>query len=106
MATVSQLPGVLNISLVRGDEFSTLVDFDVALTGYTFSAQVYSVLTGETLATPTVTAVNLATGQVNVSLQESQTASMRAGTYGWRLVWVAPGSAQRTALEGVFEVTT
>jgi hypothetical protein len=104
MATISQLPGKLNLDLVRGDEFATLVDFSINVTGYTFSASVYSTITGSTVITPTVSVVSAATGQVNVGISEAQSEAVAPGTYLWRLSWVAPGSATRTALEGVCEV--
>ena len=105
MAQVPQMPGRLDIGpFIRGDEYGTTIDVSINLTGYTLSAKVYSLLTGETLATPTLTAISLASGQVNVGLSEVQTSSLPAGTYGFRLEWVAPGSAKRTALGGMCEV--
>lgn len=103
-AVAENLPGSLNLALRRGDEFGTLVDFSVPLTGYSFTAQVFSTFTGATIATPTVTAVDLSAGQVNVGMTELQTAALQAGTYGWRLIWVAPGNVTRTALQGFVEV--
>lgn len=104
MPTVSTTPGSLNVTVQQGDELSQLLDFSVALTGYTFAAEVVSPLTGATLATPTVTAVDLTAGQVNLSMTEAQTAALVVGSYLWRMVWIAPGSVRRTALEGILEV--
>lgn len=104
MATVSTLPGTLNVTVKQGDELSQLVDFSVDLTGYTFTSEVVSAITGATVATITVSSVNLAAGQVNISAAESVTEDLARGSYLWRLIWVAPGSARRTALEGIFEV--
>jgi hypothetical protein len=104
MATVSTLPGTLNITIKRGDELSQLLDFSIALTGYTFSAEVVSAITYATVATPTVSAVNLSTGQLNLAMSESQTSAIDPGSYLWRLIWTAPGTVRRTALEGVLEV--
>jgi hypothetical protein len=52
-----------------------------------------------------VTAVNLATGQVNVGISAANAANVPAGTYLWRLVWTPPAGDARTALEGIWEVT-
>lgn len=103
MATVSTTPGQLNISQKRGDELSQLLDFSINLTGYTFEAEIVSAITGATVAEPTVSAINLATGQINLSMQESTTLSVPPGSYLWRLIWTAPGSSRRTALEGIYE---
>lgn len=103
-AVAANLPGQLNLALRRGDEYGTLVDFSINLTGYSFVAQVYSAFTGATIVTPTVTAVDLSAGQVNVGLSELQTSALDAGTYSWRLIWTAPGNVTRTALTGFVEV--
>jgi hypothetical protein len=104
MATASQTPGELNIAFRKGDEYGTLIDFSIDLTGYTFAAEVVSAVTGSTLVEPTVSIVSAASGQVNLALSEAQTAGLAAGSYLWRMIWVGPGTATRTALEGVCEV--
>lgn len=103
-AVVDTLPGRLNLALVQGDELGQLLDFDVTLSGYSFQAEVRSTVTGDQVVAMTVTGVNLSAGQVNVSLTETQTAALAAGSYSWRLSWTAPGSVKRTAIEGVLEV--
>jgi len=104
MATAASLPGTLNIAFRRGDEYGTLIDFSIPLSSYAFSSEIVSAITGSTLVTPTVTVVSAADGQVNLSLTEAQTASLAAGSYLWRMIWVGPGTTTRTALEGVCEV--
>ena len=103
-AVVDTLPGRLNLALVQGDELGQLLDFSVSLAGHTFQSAVYSTVTGDQVVAMTVTGVNLSAGQVNVSLTETQTAALAAGSYSWRLSWTAPGSVKRTAIEGVLEV--
>jgi hypothetical protein len=104
MATASTLPGSLNLSVKAGDELSQLVDFSISLTGYTFTAEVVSAITYGQVAAITVSGVNLATGQVNLGMSETTTAAIAPGSYLWRLIWTAPGTVRRTALEGVLEV--
>ncbi len=104
-ALAAQVPGRLDLAFRRGDEYATLLDFSVDLTGYTFAAAITSRLTGATVATPTLTAVNLANGQVNLSLTEVQTAALAAGDYAWSMTWAAPGAVTRTALAGIVEVS-
>ena len=105
MATVSATPGVLNITVKRGEAVSQLLDFSIALTGYTFAAEIVSAVTFSTVTAMTVTSVNLATGQINVGLSAATAANVAAGTYLWRLVWTPPAGNARTALEGIWEVT-
>jgi hypothetical protein len=104
MATVSTLPGTLNVTVKHGDELAQLVDFSIDLTGYAFEAEVVSAITGLEVGELSVSAVNLATGQVNLSMTETVCLAIAPGSYLWRLIWTAPGTVRRTALEGIFEV--
>jgi hypothetical protein len=104
-STYSQLPGQLGLSLRRGDELGTTIDFSpTTMTGYTVSAVITSLVTGSTVAAFQTTLTNAAAGIVNIALTEQQTAALPVGTYGWRLEWDAPGSVRRTALQGLVEV--
>lgn len=103
MATAEQTPGRLDLKFRRGDAFSTMIDFSITLVGKTLSAQILSAVTGQLVATPTITAVDLATGQVNLSLTVQQTQALAAGSYSWVFKW-AEGVGVRTALEGYVEV--
>jgi len=105
MATVSATPGTLNVIVKQGQAVSQLLDFSISLVGYTFSAEIVSAVTYATVSALTVTAVDLATGQVNVGLSAASAANVAAGTYLWRLVWTPAAGNARTALEGIWEVT-
>jgi hypothetical protein len=94
----------MNLAFRKSGDFATLIDFNVSLASYSVSATVTSLVTGATVIPFTTTLVDAAAGQVSVSLTDTQTASLAAGTYGWQLDWTAPGSVQRTALSGTVEV--
>jgi Flp pilus assembly protein TadG len=105
MSIYSQLPGTMNLAFKRANDFGTLIDFDgTTLVGYTVTATVTSLVTGATVMPFTTSITDASAGQVNISLTDTQTASLPAGTYGWQLDWTAPGSVQRTALSGTVEV--
>ena len=104
MALYEQLPGSLSISIVQGDEFGTVVDFDLNMTGYDTNAEIYSLVDGSTIFTMTTSFVSAAVGTVNVSMTEAETGDLSVGTYGWRLKWQASGSVIRTALTGIMEI--
>lgn len=105
MPSAADMPGYLAIGFRRGDSYGTLVDFSINVTGHTWDATVYSFPTGVAVLEPTVSVVNAAAGQVNVSFTHEQTAALAAGTYGWRLESTAPGDVRRTYIAGVCEVT-
>lgn len=104
MATVFATPGTLNLIVKQGQAVSQLLDFSISLTGYTFSAEIVSAVTYATVQALSVTAVNLATGQINVGLSAANAANVAAGTYLWRLVWTPAAGNAQTALEGIMEV--
>lgn len=104
MAIASQLPGSASVRFVRGDDWGETLDFSFDATGYTWSASIYSLFTGATVVSPTVAVISAALGQVAVSLSDTQTAALQAGTYGLRVTWSAPGDVVRRAAEGICEV--
>lgn len=116
MATFSQLPETLDIVLVQGDELSVLLDFDFDLTGYGLQTGIIQVLqtTGGNVVLSEPSGVNfslieisLASGEVNLSLQESETAQLSPGeSYRWFLRWIAPGIITRTVLSGTITTRT
>jgi hypothetical protein len=103
--TYSVLPGSLPLAFKRANDFAAVVDFNgTDLVGYTVTANLTSLVTGATVVPFTTTIVDASAGQVSVSLTDTQTAALAAGTYGWQLDWTAPGGVQRTALSGTVEV--
>jgi len=104
MSTYSVLPGTMNLAFKRSGDFSALISFDFALTSYTVTASLTSLVSNTVVQAFTASVADAAAGQVSVSLTDTQTAALAAGTYGWQLDWVAPGSIQRTALTGTVEV--
>lgn len=102
-STYEQTPGVLNLSLTRGDDFAALIDLSIAITGYAVTASVTSLVTGAEAVPFTVTIPSAANGQLNIALTDTQTAALPRGTYGWNLKWV-DGTVTRTALAGFVEV--
>ena len=113
MAEFSAVPQTLNLSFVRGDEFGMLFDASINLTGYSFQAVIYkvtNVVNGVAAGTEdvlnfTITNVDLAAGQINLSLQESQTLSLNPrDRLRWYLRWVAPGVVTRTVVSGFVTV--
>jgi hypothetical protein len=125
MATFSQLPTTLDLTFIWGDQIDVALDFDINLTGYTFSAGVYDAATttasaggggiggGSGVSYDTavaqsfaVTNTNLSTGQIALGLTETQTSALTVGgNYRWFLRWVAPGTVTRTVISGAVSVS-
>lgn len=112
MATFSALPGELNLSLVRGDEFTFAATFNVNLTDYTLQASIYNDTTNVEIAAPamvmtTTTTGGVTTSTVNFTLTETQTALLTAARMRWYFRWVtpSPGVFTRTVLAGTVRAT-
>lgn len=103
-AQFSLLPGSMSLALKKSNDFATLIDFDTSLVGYSATASLTSLVTGAVVVPFTTSIADAATGQVSISLSDTQTATLASGTYTWQLDWVAPGNVQRTALSGTVEV--
>ena len=101
-ATAQQLPGPLNLALKRGDDYRKMIDLSIDITGRSCSAAIRSVNTRATVAAFTITEIDMASGQVNLSLTGSQTAQLAAGTYAWSMR--LDGGTTGTAIEGYVEV--
>ena len=104
MATAPQSPGELNVSFHRGNDYSTLVDLSIPITGYTWQAEIYSVVNGQVLEEPAVTVVDAAAGKFNLSITDAQASALPPGTLGLRITWTAPGDYKRLAFVGMCEV--
>lgn len=116
MSTYSVLPAPLTLRCFAGDEFNALLDFDLDLTGYTLSNEIYrldapTLVDGQLISektahgTFTLTVQSYALGQVRLSLTEEQTAA-KNGQYRFAVRWVAPGTVTRTVLNGTLEVVS
>ena len=116
MKSFSIEPAQLDLTVVKGDEFSVAFDFDTDLTSYTWESIVFksgrTVNTshpggvdtqGDTVETFTTSVTNASNGELTISLTETQTAALsESQLYRWRLRGVAPGSVTRTYISGIF----
>jgi hypothetical protein len=103
MGTATQQPGELNITFVRGDYWSQLIDFSdpADISAYTFSSGLYSTVTGQLVQEITCTVTSAAQGQLTLSLTANQTAALAAGSYQFRVTW---GPTARRLYQGYCEV--
>ena len=103
-ADASQTPGIVFLGFRRGDEFRRTLTVNLNLTGYTLTWEIYG-LRDDVVKLSGSLSFTTAPYAVALVLSEAQTGTLLPGTYGWRAIWVATGSIQRTFLEGLCEVT-
>lgn len=111
-ADYDQKPETLNLAVKRGDDLAPEITITVgcsgttpfAITDYTVTSEVLSLVTGDVVRTVTTSIVNGPGGVLRVSLPESEQAELPVGSYGWRLRWRSPSGVNRTPYAGVFEV--
>lgn len=102
MSEFTQIPGSLDIQATHGDDFLFNLDFDVALTGYTFSAQIVTIATN-TLVPLTVANTDLSAGQIQISLIKATLTGLSNAKHHWYLDWTTGGKTRRV-LAGIFNV--
>lgn len=96
MADFEQIPGTLNVKVALGDDLVLPLQFSIALTGYTFVAD----MGGQT---PAQDVSQLASGILTLTLTDTQIAALGEGSFEWSLQWTLAG-ASRTVLAGAFRV--
>jgi hypothetical protein len=102
MTTFQQLPGELDIEVGLGDDLSLLLDFDIALTGYTFTGAIQNRSGGEDTDF-TIVETNLASGQITISLTDTEISTLGVGVHQYYLTWEVD-SLSRRVLAGTFTV--
>jgi len=102
MAKFTQIPGELDIIATHGDDFLFTLDFDINLTGYTFSSK-FVVFATNLETTITVTNTDLPLGQIKLSIPKATMAILPLGKSKWYLNWSTPTETRRV-LAGVFEI--
>ena len=101
MATASQEPSRLNVTLVRGDAWGLEVDFVDDVSAKTFSGGLYSTVTGLLVKAFTFTTISVPENRINMALSATETANLVPGTYELRVQWTP---SDRRVYEGFAEV--
>jgi hypothetical protein len=103
MASALQARSPLHVAFVRGNDYSAAIDFSASTAGYAWEAEIYSLNTGEVLATPTITTVDASAGRVSLAMARVIGNTLPIGTLGLRVRWTALGGV-RDVLGGTCEV--
>lgn len=115
MATISQLPVPITFRKFRGDEFAVVLDFDIDLTGYAITNDIYrletvtdengfSSLQAVSAGSFALTVLSAPLGQVRLAIDETASTALGRGSFRWLLRWVAPGDITRTVINGTLEL--
>lgn len=107
-APVGLRPGLLNLLVLRGDEFRERLVWKDAngdpldITGWVLEGQLREAYGGALLANFVLDDVGLPDNEVNLRLADTDTAALGEGVFPWDLVRVSGGpSSPRTVLSGV-----
>jgi len=103
-ADATQRPGEALVGFRRGDEYRKTITASIDRTGYTLMWEIYGLRDDQVKLSGSLSLVT-APYSVALILSESETGSLLPGTYGFRAIWVAPGSIRRTFLDSICEVT-
>ena len=108
---VTQVPGELNIEMVKGNDLVFSIEwqytyqdnvFNMDLTDYTFNAYVIPE-DGSSEIEVTVDVTNYSLGQMNIIITENDLINLLPAKHGWYMNWTtpAPNSYVQTVLAGV-----
>jgi len=89
MTDFTQIPGQLNITATQSDDFSFSLDFDIDLTGYSFSAKVITAVSNTPISM-TVGEVDLTEGQITITLEAAKMSKLATTVHHWYLDWSVP----------------
>lgn len=101
---VTQVPGGLDIEMVRGDDLNFMATFNTNLTDYSYEAVV--VLDNKTEIEFELTVIDLVTGILNFYMPNSKSVDFPVGEMTWYFSWTTPEPASliRKILAGKFTV--
>jgi hypothetical protein len=102
MATITQVPGQLNVQSTRNQAISFACNFSGDLTTSTFVATLLNGATTVTLSN-TVVYDGSTTTAVTITLSAAQAATLTLADYNWQLIQTTSGIA-RTVLAGNWEI--
>ena len=115
---VKAAPADVKLPIVRGDDpsftialYTTYVSEGHAsnvvldITGRTYSGSIAATLGGTVVATPTITVVNAALGQITVAMSDTITDQLTAARYIFDVVENPGTSSERTVILGLYNMT-
>ena len=103
MVDLIQEPAVVNILLSVDDSFSSLVDFSINRSGYSFETKLNHKGSTDTTDITTVD-TDLSNGQITISLTKTEITAIGVGTHTWYFHY-GNGTIERRAFTGEFKVT-
>ena len=105
------MASIANLYIDQGTDYSITVDVtdsagDVQnLSGYTASAQMRKTYSSSTIAGTFTTSISENTGQVTISLTDTQTSGIEAGRYVYDLLVTSAGGVTTRVIEGQAVIT-
>lgn len=116
-AVTNDGPAYFTHPLVRGDDYSRLYEFftshveagdatteELDITGRTYSGSIATTLGGTVVATPTITVVNAALGQITVAMSDTITDQLTQGRYVFDVIENPGTSFERLVILGLYNM--
>jgi len=110
-------PAYFTHPLVRGDDYSRLYEFftshveagdatteELDITGRTYSGSVAATIGGTVVATPTITVVDAANGQITVAMSDTITDQLTQGRYVFDVIENPGTSSERMVILGLYNM--
>ena len=112
-------PAYFTHPLARGDDYSRLYEFftsfegfqgdtvttELDITGRTYTGSIVATLGGTVIATPTITVVNAALGQITVAMDDTITDQLTGPRYTFDVIENPGTSSERCVILGQYNMT-
>lgn len=98
---VTQIPGELNLKMIKGDDLIVAIQWNFDITDYSFSAYLEPVNQDADIALGTEV-TSASSGKMNLIISASSTSSLPESTNEWYMKWTNPSGYVRTVLAGTF----
>jgi hypothetical protein len=110
MATIEQIPGELDLTVVQGDDLSVVFTIALNLTGYSAPTSIHPINADTNLSVSSAIVASASSSTITLTVPASTTSGLSVtteeGAHSWRMVLVDNSSITRTLIKGAFTVNT
>ena len=110
MATIEQVPGELDLTVVQGDDLALVFSIALNLSGYSALTSIHPINATSNTSITTVIVASASSSTITLTFPATTTAALDVtgddGPHNWRLTLVDTGSLTRTLVKGAFTVNS
>jgi hypothetical protein len=110
MATIEQIPGELDLTVVQGDDLAVVFTIALNLSGYSTLTSIHPINADTNVTVSSVIVASASSSTITLTVPATTTSNLSVsddeGSHTWRMVLVDTSSLTRTLIKGAFTVNT